>query len=120
MMRRKHYVGPSSAPSWTFGYAIFWGGFTAVVPFISLSEYRSVAIAVGTSLLGIVVIALGIAVCKRKRSAAGALVAFALFDAASRAFQGASRYLMPGLLLVCALTAAIKLGKERSVLGVTT
>jgi hypothetical protein len=82
------------------------------MPLILMAEYPSTAAAVGTSVLGVVVIAAGFAVYKRKRWAAWGLVVFALIDVAARAVQGYTGYLMPALLFAFALTAAIKLGRE--------
>ena len=104
----------SSAPKWTFGYSIFWGGLSAILPFIISNEFPSHKAAVVTMGFGVLTIVLGFLVYKRIRWAAWALVILALLDTAARAIQGHSGYLMPGLMLAFALTAAVKLGRERS------
>jgi|HubBroStandDraft_5_1064220.scaffolds.fasta_scaffold1625248_1 hypothetical protein len=57
--------------------------------------------------------ALGFAVLRGHRWAAWSLVAIALLDIVTRAMLGHSGYLMPGLLLAFALTAAIRIGEDR-------
>lgn len=87
----------SSSPTWTFGYAIFWGGLSAAMPFAMLREYPSLASAILTSFLGLATIGLGYGVYRRSRVAAWILVGLALFDMLSRFVQGHSGYLMPGI-----------------------
>jgi hypothetical protein len=99
----------SSAPTWTFGYAILWGGFTSVLPLIVPEQYPTRAILILTSVLGLVMIALGVAIYRRRQWAAWTLVAFALFDIGTRAILRQSGFLMPIILLAFALTAAIQL-----------
>jgi len=99
----------SSAPTWTFGYAIFWGGLSAVMPLMTAYPSRTVAIA--TSVLGLVVIGLGYAVYRRSRLAAWILVGFSLFDVAYRIILRHSFDLPAGLLFAFALTAAISMRK---------
>jgi hypothetical protein len=81
-----------------------------------LREYPSLAAAIGTSILGLVVIGLGYGVYRRSPLAAWGLVFFALIDVASRILQGHSGYLIPGTLSVLALRAAISLRKPTQVL----
>jgi hypothetical protein len=103
----------SSAPTWTFGYAIFWGGLSAVMPLTT--AYPSPTVAITTSILGLLVIGLGYAVYRRSLLAAWILVAFSLFDVVSRIIHGHSGFIMPGLLFLFALNAAISLRKPMQV-----
>jgi hypothetical protein len=105
----------SSSPTWTFGYAIFWGGLSAVMPFAMLREYPSLAAAILTSLLGLAVIGLGFGVYRRSRLAAWVLVVFALFDVLSRLVQRHSGYLMPGILFALALASAISMRRQTQI-----
>jgi hypothetical protein len=86
-----------------FVYCILWGGLTTVLPYFT--SYASESSAIGTSLNGVIIIVLGYAVCRGKAKAAWALVALALLDIGSRAYQGWDGYLMPGILLLAALSA---------------
>ena len=76
---------------------------------VSLREYPSRSSAIFTSILGLAVIALGFAVYRRSRLAAWILVGFSLLDVLSRILKGHNGYLMPGVLFVFALNAAIAL-----------
>lgn len=109
----------SSSPKWTFGYAIFWGGLSAAMPFAMLHEYPSLASAILTSILGLAVIGLGYGVYRRSRAAAWILVGFALFDMLSRLVQGHTGFLMPGILLAFSLTSAISMHKQMQVAPIT-
>jgi hypothetical protein len=108
-------INRSSSPTWTFGYAMLWGGLSAVMPFAMLREYPSVQAAILTSVLGIAVVGLGYGVYRRSKLAAWILVVFALFDMLSRLVQGHSGYLMPGILFAFALTAAISMRRQTQI-----
>ena len=100
----------SSAPTWTFGYAILWGGFSVILPL--LQDYPSSWAAILTSLLGLMTIGVGYAAYRRKQWAAWVLVAFALVDIGAEEIVRASGYIMPGVLFAFALTSAIALRNE--------
>ena len=103
--------GRSSAPTWTFVYAVFWGGYNAVMPFVTTEQRPSLAAAILSSLSGVIVVGLGFAVYRRSQTAAWLLVAFALIDLAVR-IVGRPSLVMPFPLLAFALLAAMYLRKQ--------
>ena len=105
--------GRSSAPTWTFVYAVFWGGYSAIMLFVMAERTcPSFAAAILTSLSGVIVIGLGFAVYRRSQIAAWLLVAFALSDLAARIVGGRSGLVMPIPLLAFSLLAAMYLRKQ--------
>ena len=103
----------SSAPSWTFGYAVFWGAFTVVVALAAPEGYPSAAISIATAILGLVTVGLGVGVYRRRLLAAWALVGLALLDIAVSIRSHRSGYLMPGILLALAMASVSAIRKER-------
>jgi uncharacterized membrane protein len=102
----------STAPTWTFGYAVLWGGLSVAMPFLVPEEYPSQPAMIGTSILGIATILFGLAVYRRKQWAAWSLVGFSIFDIATRIILGHSGALMPIILLLFSLNAAMSLRRE--------
>jgi hypothetical protein len=105
----------SSAPTWTLGFVVLWGCFTVFVASAAPEEYPSPAISVATAILGLVTIALGLAVYRRKSWAAWTLAGLAVLDIMARIRFSRSGYGLPGILLALALTSAFAIRKETQV-----
>ena len=101
----------SSAPTWTFVYAAFWGGYNAVMPFVTTEQMHSLTYLILSSLSGAIVVGLGFAVYRRRQTAAWLLVALALIDMAGLIVQGLP-ILMPFPLLAFSLLAAMYFRKQ--------
>ncbi len=110
----------SSAIRWAVGYAILWGGGTMVVPVFHYAEYHSLGVALNTSLLGAIIIALGFGVYRRSELAAWALVMVAVFDIVVRILMHHSGLLMPLILLALALQAGIYLRRHPQAVAAAT
>lgn len=102
----------SSAPTWTFVYAAFWGGYSAIMPLIMTEQMPSLTYSIVTSLSGAIVVGLGFAVYRRSQIAAWLLVAIALGEVGVRIVGGHGGLMMPFPLLAFSLLAAMYLRKQ--------
>jgi len=96
----------------TFWYALVWGGFTLVIPWLMSAQYSSLPTMIGTSVFGAAIIAFGFLLRRRSRASAYGLIALALLDMVTRFLMHQAGYLMPLVLLVLAFRAAIYLNKH--------
>lgn len=99
----------------TFICAVIWGTMTMLIPLLEVRHERAeyvrgeIAAASPTMISGAIVVALGFGVFWKKPWAAWLLFGYALFDIISGAASHDSGYLIPLILLVFALFAAISL-----------
>ena len=91
-LRGGAFLHRSSALAWVFGYTLLWGSLSAILPLIVPSQYRPLAAAVGTSLLGAITIGLGFGVYRRSRVA---VVASAVLEVMARIASHHTGLLMP-------------------------